>query len=93
MSEINKTISLQKKVTITTDDLKEIDLAFLSCQIGTQIGTEYNTFGVNIQIINKEYYEANIDVLKNEYEKFKEEAEKEAVSYGWNIFDVGITND
>ena len=46
MSEINKTISLQKKVTITTDDLKEIDLAFLSCQIGT----EYNTFGVNIQL-------------------------------------------
>ena len=88
MSEINKTISLQKKVTITTDDLKEIDLAFLRCQIGT----EYNTFGVNIQIINKEYYEANIDVLKNEYEKFKEEAEKEAVSYGWSIFDVGITN-
>lgn len=88
MSEINKTISLQKKVTITTDDLKEIDLAFLSCQIGT----EYNTFGVNIQIINKEYYEANIDVLKNEYEEFKEEAEKEAVSYGWSIFDVGITN-
>lgn len=82
MSEINKTISLQKKVTITTDDLKEIDLAFLSCQIGT----EYNTFGVNIQIINKEYYEANIDVLKNEYEKFKEEVEKEAVSYGWSIF-------
>nr|DAX83269.1 MAG TPA: hypothetical protein [Herelleviridae sp.] len=88
MSEINKTISLQKKVTITTDDLKEIDLAFLSCQIGT----EYNTFGVNIQIINKEYYEANIDVLKNEYEEFKEEAEKEAASYGWSIFDVGITN-
>lgn len=88
MSEINKTISLQKKVTITTDDLKEIDLAFLSCQIGA----EYNTFGVNIQIINKEYYEANIDVLKNEYEKFKEEAEKEAVSYGWSIFDVGIIN-
>ena len=88
MSEINKTISLQKKVTITTDDLKEIDLAFLSCQIGT----EYNTFGVNIQIINKEYYEANIDVLQNEYEELKEEAEKEAVSYGWNIFDVGITN-
>lgn len=29
MSEINKTISLQKKVTITTDDLKEVDLAFL----------------------------------------------------------------
>ena len=88
MSDINKTISLQKKVTITTDDLKEIDLAFLSCQIGT----EYNTFGVNIQIINKEYYEANIDVLKNEYEEFKEEAEKEAASYGWSIFDVGITN-
>lgn len=88
MSEINKTISLQKKVTITTDDLKEIDLAFLSCQIGT----EYNTFGINIQIINKEYYEANIDVLKNEYEEFKEEAEKEAASYGWSIFDVGITN-
>ena len=88
MSEINKTISLQKKVTITTDDLKEIDLAFLSCQIGT----EYNTFGINIQIINKEYYEANIDVLKNEYEELKEEAEKEAASYGWSIFDVGITN-
>ena len=47
MNGINKTISLQKKVTITTDDLKEIDLAFLSCQIGT----EYNTFGINIQII------------------------------------------
>lgn len=41
----------------------------------------------------KFYATANIDVLKNEYEKFKEEAEKEAVSYGWNIFDVGITND
>ena len=44
MNGINKTISLQKKVTITTDDLKEVDVAFLSCQIGT----EYNTFGINI---------------------------------------------
>ena len=88
MSEINKTVSLQKKVTITTDDLKEVDLAFLSCQIGT----EYNTFGINIQIINKEYYETNKEVLKNEYSLFKDEVEKEAISYGWSIFDVGITN-
>lgn len=82
MNGINKTISLQKKVTITTDDLKEIDLAFLSCQIGT----EYNTFGINIQIINKEYYEKNINIVKDEYMSFKEEAEKEATSYGWGIF-------
>lgn len=82
MNGINKTISLQKKVTITTDDLKEIDLAFLSCQIGT----EYNTFGINIQIINKEYYEANSEVLKEEYSLFKEEVEKEAALYGWTIF-------
>ena len=82
MNGINKTINLQKKVTITTDDLKEIDLAFLSCQIGT----EYNTFGINIQIINKEYYEANSEVLKEEYSLFKEEAEKEAALYGWTIF-------
>ena len=82
MNGINKTISLQKKVTITTDDLKEIDLAFLSCQIGT----EYNTFGINIQIINKEYYEKNINIVKDESMSFKEEAEKEAASYGWGIF-------
>ena len=82
MNGINKTISLQKKVTITTDDLKEIDLAFLSCQIGT----EYNTFGINIQIINKEYYEKNINIVKDEYMSFKEEAEKEAASSGWGIF-------
>ena len=82
MNGINKTISLQKKVTITTDDLKEIDLAFLSCQIGT----EYNTFGINIQIINKEYYEKNINIVKDEYMSLKEEAEKEATSYGWGIF-------
>ena len=82
MNGINKTISLQKKVTITTDDLKEIDLAFLSCQIGT----EYNTFGINIQIINKEYYEKNINIVKDEYMSFKEESEKEAASYGWGIF-------
>ena len=82
MNGINKTISLQKKVTITTDDLKEIDLAFLSCQIGT----EYNTFGINIQIINKEYYEKNINTVKEEYMSCKEEAEKEAASYGWGIF-------
>ena len=82
MNGINKTISLQKKVTITTDELKEIDLAFLSCQIGT----EYNTFGINIQIINKEYYETNKEVLKNEYSLFKDEVEKEAILYGWNIF-------
>ena len=82
MNGINKTISLQKKVIITTDDVKEIDLAFLSCQIGT----EYNTFGINIQIINKEYYEKNINIVKDEYMSFKEEAEKEAASYGWGIF-------
>lgn len=29
MNGINKTVNLQKKVTITTDDLKEVDLAFL----------------------------------------------------------------
>lgn len=82
MNGINKTVNLQKKVTITTDDLKEVDLAFLSCQIGT----EYNTLGINIQIINKEYYEANKEVLKNEYTLFKSEVEKEAASYGWDIF-------
>ena len=58
------------------------DLAFLSCQIGT----EYNTLGIDIQIINKEYYEDNKEVLKNEYTLFKSEVEKEAASYGWNIF-------
>lgn len=51
-----------------------------------QIGTEYNTLGINIQIINKEYYEANKEVLKNEYTLFKSEVEKEAASYGWDIF-------
>lgn len=30
MNGINKTVNLQKKVTITTDDLKEVDLAFLN---------------------------------------------------------------
>ena len=82
MNGINKTVNLQKKVTITTDDFKEVDLAFLSCQIGT----EYNTLWINIQIINKEYYEDNKEVLKNEYTLFKSEVEKEAASYGWNIF-------
>lgn len=82
MNGINKTINLQKKVTITTDDLKEVDVAFLSCQIGT----EYNTFGINIQIINKEYYENNVDIVKDEYMSFKEEVEKEAIPYGWRIF-------
>lgn len=72
MNGINKTVNLQKKVTITTDDLKEVDLAFLSCQIGT----EYNTFGVNIQIINKEYYEANIDVLKMNMKNLKKKQKK-----------------
>ncbi len=35
MNGINKTVNLQKKVTITTDDLKEVDLAFLTlmCEI------------------------------------------------------------
>lgn len=79
MSEINKTISLQKKVVITLDDESKVDVAFLSCQIGT----EYNTFTINMQIINNEYYSKNKDIVKTEYLAFKELVEKEAEVYGF----------
>lgn len=82
MNNINKTISMQKKVTVKVDENKEIDLAFLNCQIGT----EYNTFSINVQILNKAYYELHQEALKEEYRLFRIEAEKECAKYGWNIF-------
>lgn len=79
MSEINKTINYTKKVVITLDDESKVDVAFLSCQIGT----EYNTFTINMQIINNEYYSKNKDIVKTEYLAFKELVEKEAEVYGF----------
>ena len=79
MSEINKTINYTKKVVITLDDESKIDVAFLSCQIGT----EYNTFSTNIQIINNEYYSKNKELVKSEYLAFKELVEREAEVYGF----------
>lgn len=82
MNSINKTISMQKKVTVKIDEVQEVDLAFLNCQIGT----EYNTFSINVQIINKNYYDLYQETLKEEYRLFRMEVEKECVKYGWNIF-------
>lgn len=82
MNSINKTISLQSTVTIQIDENKGVDIAFLSCQIGT----EYNTLSMNIQILNKDYYETYQDAFKEKYDLFRAEVEKECVKYGWNIF-------
>lgn len=78
---MNKAINMQSTVDVGNEHV-----VYMSCQVGCAV----DMLNLSIQVVNKELYDQNKDMVSEKCGEFIEEAFSEAVEQGWEMLDVNL---